>query len=142
MVALTEIAVIGLIVAILTWKPQVSLTIGILLVLVILIGLAAIVSQVNELFRLRMAKHVLPLRLEEGQALFDKTRQAGPPQVSQEDLRHWNNLTEENLRQYEDELHVARFRFVGYRDHPGDFTTYRLEAKLNFLNEHLEQLRG
>src|SRR5688572_16503416 len=82
-VALTEIAMIGLIVAILTWKPQLSLAAILLLVLVVLIGLAAIASQVNELFHLRMAKHVLALRLQEGQALFDKSRLMGPPQVSE-----------------------------------------------------------
>jgi hypothetical protein len=107
----------------------------------VLIGLAAIAKQVNELFRVRMAKHVLPTRLEEGLALFERNRLIGVPQVTEEDLRKWNQQTEADIRKYADESHAARFRFIGYRDQPNSFTTYRLEAKLNFLNEMLEQLR-
>lgn len=140
-VALTMIGVLGLIITILAWKPQVSLPVGILLVLVVLIGIMGIKHQVGHLMRVAMAKKVLPLRLEEGQALFDDIRQSRVPQVTEEELRNWNELTENNLRQYVDELHVARFRFAGHEDVPYSFTTYRLEAKLRFLDALLEQLK-
>ena len=74
--------------------------------------------------------------------MFDKTRLPGNPQVTEQDLQTWNDLTEQNLRKHVDELHVARFRFAGHADQPGSFTTYRLREKLAFLDALLEQLKG
>ena len=141
-VLLAWVAVIGAVFAVLKWRPQLSLGTGVLIVLIILIGIAAIYGLAKEEFNIRRAKHLLALRLEEGQALFDKTRLMGPPQVSEDDLHEWNELTEKILRKYVDELHVARFRFAGFKDAPGSFTTYRLEARLVFLDELLKQLKG
>jgi hypothetical protein len=141
-VLLAEVAVISGIFAILRWQAQLPLWANILIALIILIGITAVYGLAKEEFNLRRAKHLLALKLEQGQALFDKTRLPGDPQVSVEDLQKWNDLTEQDLRKHVDEAHVARFRFAGFRDQPESFTTYRLEAKLVFLDELLKQLKG
>jgi len=140
-VLLAGVAVIGVIVAILRWQPGPKLTAS-LIALMILIGIAAIYGLAKDEFNLRRAKHLLALRLEEGQVLYDKVRMTGTTYVAEAALNSWNELTETNLRKYVDELHVARFRFAGFKDEAGRFNTYRLEAKMVFLDELLKQLKG
>lgn len=133
-VALTEVAVIGLIVAILTWKPQLTPFTIVLLILVVLIGLAAIVSQVNDLFRLRMASVKLPILFEEGQALLSKVQVNGATEEDEVALKEWNTLVEAKLRQYLDERRVAQLRFAGQEDTMERYSAYRLYRKLEFLD--------
>src|SRR5262245_25696202 len=97
-VALAEMAVIGAVFGILKWQPQPTLGVGVLIVLIILIGIAAVVALVKDEFNLRRAKYLLALRLEEGQALWDHTRQIGPTKENEPQFKAWDDLTESNLR--------------------------------------------
>jgi hypothetical protein len=134
------IATIGTAAAVFALNPQLTRSTVIPILVIALIGLGAIIRMVKQSFRIAIAQKLLALRLEEGQTLFEKTRLMGT-QVSEQALHDWNSLTEDNLKKYRGEHDVARFRFAGYKDVVGSFTTYRLEAKLNFLNELLEQLK-
>src|SRR6266849_5040101 len=130
-VALTMIATVGAIAAILTYAvPQPTrLTLGFCAVVAIA-GAVSVIYQIRRLYRLDMTRERLSEMLLEGKRLSNSLRDGSLAIEVKPQAEDWYKRTESVVARYLRESYLARLELQGFRDDPTSTLGLKIERCL------------